>query len=300
MDVDVVTQDVDNDASSRRPATNNSVSSCAVAIETRLRRIENSLKLTPGGWDVFLADVERQLQIGPTCGLVALLLSSHYLSDTTSKTLTSLLTTARMHGYTKKGEMFSAYDLATLARDALSLDGRVEEWLDGEDGVEQVVKHLREGKLILVAYDKDVRWHLQGVDCDGVDVFDRQIMNHVKSKDPKLIGVLFMWHLLPVLRLTLSPGYTHPTPTSTSTAITLRHLPLPSSLSPPALSNLHLLCSHGKSLHQGIWSYKGLTDSNRNLQKVDDRVLECGEYVVPEGGRLDELRGKIVVVGGIR
>ncbi|KAJ3219926.1 hypothetical protein HDU67_008455 [Dinochytrium kinnereticum] len=129
------------------------------------------------------------LQIGPSCGLVALEMAGKYLgaslktvSGDGPRDLAALLEEGRRLGYTQKGEMFSAYNLASLATEAYGMRAEVVEWCEGLD----IAAHLNGGGLCLVAYDKDVGYVI-GLPGDNttVEIVDlKHPLSHGETQTP--------------------------------------------------------------------------------------------------------------------
>ncbi|XP_045502774.1 UPF0692 protein CG33108 [Colias croceus] len=93
------------------------------------------------------------MQVGPTCGLVALsmILKGKVTSD-------ELLNITKAEGYSNNGEMFSCQDMAKLAEKAVCMaelnDARVEVKKGGLHSNETIGELLK-GATLLVAYDAD-------------------------------------------------------------------------------------------------------------------------------------------------
>lgn len=90
----------------------------------------------PRLWLLADLQVEPERQVGPTCGLVALHMAAKTLWARAAEENTlyvetcsvdELLASAVERGFSMQGEMFSATDLATLARDSCLLNARIVE-----------------------------------------------------------------------------------------------------------------------------------------------------------------------------
>jgi hypothetical protein len=97
--------------------------------------------------------VPSRKQVGPTCGLTALLMAHDYFrEDAADESLAAeLLVDAKANGFTAQGEMFNAYNLARFAQQKTGLEAKVEEW----SGLEQLVSHIVQNRIVLVPYDSD-------------------------------------------------------------------------------------------------------------------------------------------------
>ncbi|XP_063231546.1 actin maturation protease isoform X2 [Bacillus rossius redtenbacheri] len=101
----------------------------------------------------FYRYIEPVLQDGPKCGLVALSMASSCTAHPLP--VDRLLREARLRGFTNHGEMFSADDMASLARDLLRPCREVEVLRQGLDDREYVVRCVSRGGVLLVPYDAD-------------------------------------------------------------------------------------------------------------------------------------------------
>ncbi|KAI8847432.1 hypothetical protein BC829DRAFT_246642 [Chytridium lagenaria] len=106
-------------------------------------------------WTAYMHHVQPLLQEGPSCGLVALEMASAYLGSSKlalkGRDLPYLLQIARANDYTRKGEMFTADHLSTLALNVYGMKSEVLTWDEDLD----IASHLHHGGLCLLAYDKD-------------------------------------------------------------------------------------------------------------------------------------------------
>ncbi|KAJ3649236.1 hypothetical protein Zmor_020989 [Zophobas morio] len=94
--------------------------------------------------------LEGFTQDGPQCGLVAL---GMYMGSPTKESIQLLLETAQRQGYTNNGEIFSAHDMAELAKIHLkSTDIQV---YSGLLNTKEIKEILLQGANLLVPYDTD-------------------------------------------------------------------------------------------------------------------------------------------------
>ncbi|XP_074786858.1 actin maturation protease [Athene noctua] len=119
-----------------------------------LRRRRDSFS-PPLQWLLFHHPAPPLIQDGPQCGLVALWMAASSLAPTHGVGLADLVAAARARGFTARGEMFSAADMAALARELFPC--RVELLSGGFEGPNrpQILRHLIEGFPLLVPYDED-------------------------------------------------------------------------------------------------------------------------------------------------
>jgi hypothetical protein len=90
-----------------------------------------------------IINVNRILQQGPTCGIIALIMALDYYKK--SFTVNQLLQEAQAKNLTRSGEFFSAYNLCTLGSNYADIE--VVQW-----DINVVREALSANKLILVAY----------------------------------------------------------------------------------------------------------------------------------------------------
>ncbi|ORY41021.1 hypothetical protein BCR33DRAFT_767767 [Rhizoclosmatium globosum] len=149
-----------------------------------------------------------------------------------------LLARAQDRKYSSKGEIFTAQHLADLAISHFGLDAIVEDWKISDS---VVVDCLRNGGLVLVAYDKDGNHEPC---CKKGAKAHWALINGVGWKTDDQLGTV-EWNL---------DG---------------------NNVSRTSSSNIPdiVLCTHGKSLHQAVWSYSKLFESSWNLEFVNDAVL---------------------------
>ncbi|XP_034833815.1 actin maturation protease [Maniola hyperantus] len=114
---------------------------------------KNSLCLHEAPFQYKYKHFESIMQIGPTCGLVALsmLLNGEVSPD-------ELLNITKMEGYSNNGEMFSCKHMGQLAEKAISLAEQDDINFFVKTGdlfSEEVILKLLNGAVLLVAYDAD-------------------------------------------------------------------------------------------------------------------------------------------------
>ncbi|KAM9270539.1 actin maturation protease [Cariama cristata] len=119
-----------------------------------LRRRRESLS-GPLKWLLFHRPAPPLIQDGPQCGLVALWMAASLLAPTHGVGLEELVGVAQDRGFTARGEMFSAADMATLAQELFPC--RAEVLSGGLEGPNRarILQHLVGGLPLLVPYDED-------------------------------------------------------------------------------------------------------------------------------------------------
>ena len=171
----------------RRPAPLSAAAAPASARAIRAGAAGSLADAGPGRWLLADHQVEPELQVGPTCGLVALSVAAASIRARSSlclrgcrlprvRPVQELLEDAVGRGFTFQGEMFSATHLAALARDSCNLCACVVEGASTRD-VCEMLAHGRspsvvpsraprrrrrgrdarrdDGSLVLVPYDAD-------------------------------------------------------------------------------------------------------------------------------------------------
>lgn len=195
------------------------------------------------------------------------------IDNETVPDLETILSSARNQGLSGQGELFSAPDLAKLGNSLLkNVRFEAGNW----NSAEQVLEALENGQLVLIAYDKDGN-------------------NEPCLKD----GAKAHWCVVNGYIVPGEGGGRTLNVELGGSAVTLEasfeEMDSKRSISTDT-EWLYLLCYHGKSLHQAIWPFKDLWDSNSNLFQVGPDVLgQPDKYVFPKDGRLDELRQMIVI-----
>ncbi|OTF69230.1 hypothetical protein BLA29_002824 [Euroglyphus maynei] len=205
--------------------------------------------------------------------------------------LQELLAKARSYGYTKFGEMFSVKNMAKFIYNEFSL--KIVHCYDLERSMLNVVEHLCNRQPILVPYDADfnyepglkqgkrAHWAIICGFCmiDPIDMND--YMKHGKriSRCNTIININNS-------RITLCPLSTgHKNWWKTKQYIKAKL----------SMDNLFVYARHGISQYLQIWNYRRLCESNRNLQRVSEKLLpsnNCNHnkrmMIYPDDGRLDE------------
>lgn len=193
--------------------------------------------------------------------------------------LDNLLKLAQLRGFSEHGEMYSAENLAELAKEfyghkCIVLNGGLN---DGNF----IVSEITGGSAVLVPYDADknhepcqqnghrAHWALvTGVLCE-------------------LHGNSYEWKVCQ--QDAGYPALLHAVPSS--------DISFPKNCQ---AQHIHLCAKHGKSRHTAVWSMTNVANSNANLFELDPNKMRNGSFVVPEEGIFVGLCGKIVVMSNQR
>ncbi|XP_077536533.1 actin maturation protease-like [Haemaphysalis longicornis] len=234
-----------------------------------------------------VSSLKPVLQSGPQCGLVALSMASQLLPrDGHPVSVEALFEAAKSLQFTKKGEMFSAGHMKTLAETCL---GGCQARLVRDHHRAEIVGHLIRGKPVLVPYDSDGNFEpcLKSGHTAHWAVL-HGICLVVKSScqlEPPLESLLEqdcecerLYHVKDGLPALGGP----------------RELLLPLALG-GADAVVFVCGSQGKSRHVGLWGLDRLLDSNRNLAHMGPRH-EAAEFVLPAGGVAEGLAGQVLLL----
>ncbi|XP_072163084.1 actin maturation protease-like [Diadema setosum] len=222
-------------------------------------------------------------QEGPTCGLVALSMAAIMLG-LPGKTLAAILEAAKNRDFTRQGEMFSAKNTLTLAQEELEMTGRL---LSGDlmSNTLQILTHLAKSLPVLIPYDADY--------------------NHEPASRK---GHRAHWAVLTGFLLSFPPDMKTTLPVECKKDLSTTNLVY---LTPPwsaeDIANLPKLLMHtphiyvfarqGKSRLLGLWPFKTLAESNKNLEEYDPTKHALrGEFVFPEEGLTESLALKAILL----
>lgn len=231
---------------------------------------------------VCLHDSEPVVQVGPTCGLVAISMASILVHGEIIEQASpsELLLKARQLNYTKHGEIFSAENLLKLSVEQLQCTGMLITF----DNVDMIVSLVLKGNPIIFPYDCDKN-HMP---C--------QLKGH-KAHWAVSVGCAFSVPgkeincILPFCDYK-EDYYLLDTTKLTSQAIS-------SITESITMNNVWLFCRHGKSRHTGLWPIKDIMQSNANLLELQPN-FSLSDYVMPTGGMQDGLCGKAVLLNKLK
>ena len=240
----------------------------------------------------FVHNVCPVIQSGPMCGLVALSMASEVLHQgqiLPGGQPDALLHFAKENLLSKQGEMFSVDYMLRIAKSQLQCCGKVAN-VDSI-GLKTLVEALLGNRTIVVPYDADKNH----TPC---------LENGHKAHWCILVGFAIIirtdrctfdpLNLLECCEANQAiPG--HYTVNSNSRAFVQKLSSLDRDNSAYLLHSLFVFARHGKSRHLGLWRYRDLVASNKNLFEVGPHRT-TGKYTVPEGGIVDGLCSKVLVL----
>jgi len=222
-------------------------------------------------WLTINIQTPTQMQDGPNCGLVALnIAGQYYLKRVTQKMkdddVEKIFALAKSLGYTEKGEMFSAANLAQLAQDYFHLKTDLEHSFNAN----KLLQHLLCGHLCLIPYDKDKDHSpccLQGEKAHWglvvgivIPVFeDSGKEAFYSNSQPENLYIDDGWETL-LYRLNGQDGF----------ELTVEKI----NVTQQELAQAFVIALHGKSRHQALWSLEALIKSNNNLEKASEKLKE--------------------------
>ncbi|XP_062574006.1 actin maturation protease-like [Saccostrea cucullata] len=217
------------------------------------------------------------LQDGPCCGVVALAMAAQMLKK--EMAATHILETSQRRGLSLQGELFSAYDMATLAEEILDCTATVLDMRDSGSR-ESLLGHLANSHPVLVPYDGDKN----NGPC---------LKNGNKAHWAVLSGFLFSLErtLLPDnVGMTEDPELSPLYEIQLGKAFALQNLLVSS-------PDVFVFGMQGKSQNIGVWSLDKVLESNANLREVDpDREAEVDQYIIPREGIQRVLCNKVVIL----
>ncbi len=246
-------------------------------------------------------DVLPVRQNGPMCGLVGITMGVYRL-ETLPDDLQdggrlhpqTILDYAIQSGLSKQGEMFSFVAMKQIIERHLFHQAKVI-----STGTPSNLKDLLYGVIssqtsVLIPYDADknhspclahghrAHWCLLVGVCFTLDP-----LNQPKSL---ISGLLEFCHQ----RVWDSMHYYTLDPEKTQDFVKLLDPTTMSSL----LGNnlLYVFARHGKSSYLGLWRLRDLLESNNNLVEVDPKRSNPLEYIIPEGGLKETLKGKALMI----
>ena len=263
----------------KRPVSQSKVKEQDNKIEDRVRYLLSAIKQPLDSCIIVcLHDSEPVIQVGPTCGLVAISMASKLVHGqiVEQASPSELLLKARQLKYTKQGEIFSAENLLKLSLDHLQCSGTLISFDDANTIVSLILKR----STIIFPYDCDknhmpcklkghkAHWALS-VGC-AISVSSKEMNNYLPFCESK-----GDYYLLDMTKLTC-----HITDSIVESV---------------TLNDTWLFCRHGKSRHIGLWPLKDIVESNSNLLELEPD-FNPDNCVMPAGGIQDGLCGKAVLL----
>lgn len=201
---------------------------------------------------------------------------------------------ARSKGYSGFGEMFSAFEMATLAEEYYGPLLTAETWDAPWDHslIQALLKTLLNGGMSLVPYDVDknhepclaggkkAHWAaIKGFIIPITTPTQLQTMDQLSTTGASVKKLPIVEGGSPIFWIE---------PSKSIDATSLQNV-LSEDLS---TSRVRLITQQSKSKHQAIWSFESLQKSNHNLAQFDEERVTSSEFKVPDV--LDNLRGKMV------
>lgn len=224
----------------------------------------------------------------PRCGLSALSMAAELLQKQDNdgaicpmeetQELDNLLKMAQARGFSYQGEMYSAENLAKLAKEFYGFEYLVTRTAFEDTSNNFVISEVLKGNAVLIPYDADknhepclenghrAHWALiTGILCE----LDGNSFDWTMCKQDDNMPMLF--HASPSSKFILPQN--------------------------GKFQNTYLCVKHGKSRHTAVWTLESLRHSNANLFELDSsKERQTGQYLIPEGGLCKELCGKVVVL----
>ncbi|CAN8000468.1 unnamed protein product [Ixodes hexagonus] len=229
-----------------------------------------------------LCPIEPVLQRGPQCGLVALVMASQLLQPSSPVCVTRAFETAKALGFTSKGEMFSVENMRLLSEHFLDCQSEVLHC--PIDHRRLLIEHLLRGKPILVPYDSDGNFEpcLKGghtahwaVIHGFCLVLPAEVVNNAADCSH--------WEN----DFELGKRLRHIAAGSTAQTVTTLV---------ECSNSIFVYASQGKSRQVGLWDLECLLRSNANLAEATRKHDDVSEFVLPSGGLMEGLAGKLLLL----
>ncbi|CAN7943103.1 unnamed protein product [Ixodes pacificus] len=229
-----------------------------------------------------LCPVEPVLQSGPQCGLVALAMASQLLQPS-PVSVARAFETAKGLGFTKKGEMFSVENMRLLAESVMCC--RSELLHCPADHRRRLIEHLLRGKPILVPYDSDGNFEpcLKGGHTAHWAVIHGFC---VAIPAEEMDDVANCCHWEDDVELGRRLRHVRAAPSAQAMAAALADE-----------RSVFVYASQGKSRRVGLWDLDCLLRSNGNLAEATRKHDAASEFVLPSGGLVEGLAGKLLLLG---
>ncbi|GFS32342.1 UPF0692 protein C19orf54 homolog [Trichonephila inaurata madagascariensis] len=220
----------------------------------------------------FYKPVQPVIQEGPCCGIVALSMASQFFPNK-HKTAEEILATAKLLEFTKSGEMFSAFNMATLASSVIGCEASVISNLSQNS--RDILHNICLGYPVLIPYDAD------------------------KNHEPRLNkGQNAHWAILCGMILFVPDDHSSVLDKFTADNEMSNVYNMASGTETEEILNfaseILILAYQGKSKHFGIWNLNALIQSNNNLVEVTNKY-SLDDMIIPSCGLL-ELNDKAVLL----
>ena len=250
---------------------------CLKRVIARTINLNQRLSISESGaryWQVFNISTPCSLQQGPTCGMVSLLTAAK-TRGAEALTVEDVLSVGRGHGFTRRGEMFSAAWLSVMTR----------ELVPGSE------VRLESAELIL-----DTEWLLTWVTSGGLILipYDCAANSSVCLEN----GHKAHWGLITGLVLPTD----HPPPDTVQSFENYsihdndnKSLMFDSLNKNDRGASVKVVVRQSKSLELEFYNRDRLVASCDNLREVADKRLD-GSYVIPADGIEATLKNKIITI----
>jgi len=255
---------------------------------------------------IFYLNIPSQVQDGPSCGLIALEMCSRFfgkLAENVSYQHRSL-DYAINKGYTLEGEMFSAFELADVARSFYGIKALVDDVVEEVSTKEKttlsglnflkIISHILKGLPVIIPYDNDknnypclrdggnahwgiifgfilpVKWILfmkNSKEWLRQDERERRLYHINSSQDRKQLMEAFL-----SLQETRENHLWN------------------------IANELYVFGQQSRSRHRKLWNFELLLQSNCNLFHGSPEKRSQNRWKIPE--QLIDLRGKVIFLFG--
>ncbi|GFT11263.1 UPF0692 protein C19orf54 homolog [Nephila pilipes] len=220
----------------------------------------------------FCKPVQPVIQEGPCCGIVALSMASQFFSDK-YKTSEEILASAKLAKFTKRGEMFSAFNMATLSSSLIDCEASVINNLSQNS--QDILHNVCLGYPVLIPYDAD------------------------KNHEPCLNkGLNAHWAILCGICFSVSKDLSSLFKNFTVDNEIPYIFNMVSGTETEQLLNfaskIGVFAYQGKSKHLALWDLDALILSNNNLFEVTNKY-SLDDLIIPSNG-LSELNDKAVLL----
>ncbi|GFT01052.1 UPF0692 protein C19orf54 homolog [Trichonephila clavipes] len=220
----------------------------------------------------FCKPVQPVIQEGPSCGIVALSMASQFFPNK-HKTAEEILAAAKLFEFSKSGEMFSAFNMATLASSVIGCEALVTSNLS--QNLCAILHNICLGYPVLIPYDAD------------------------KNHEPCLNkGQNAHWAILCGMILFVPGDHSSVLDKFTADSEMSNVYNMASGTETEEILNfaskILILAYQGKSKHFGLWNLDALIQSNNNLVEVTNKY-SLDDMIIPSCGLL-ELNDKAVLL----
>lgn len=220
----------------------------------------------------FCKPVQPVIQEGPCCGIVALSMASQFFPNK-HKTAEEILASAKLSEFTKRGEMFSAFNMATLSSSMIDCEASVISNLSQNS--HDILHNICLGYPVLIPYDAD------------------------KNHEPCLNkGQNAHWAILCGVCFSVSKDLSSLLEKFTTDNEASHIFNMVSGTETEEILNfaskIGVFAYQGKSKHLALWDLDALISSNNNLFEVTNKY-SLDDMIIPSCGLL-ELNDKAILL----